>query len=114
MKHDSITRLAPRPAKISSVKLEVFNPTGLIEVNQVHAPRLDDLHGKTICELSNNAWEADRTFPLIRRLLKERFPDATLIPYTEFPLGSVNIDTDKIGHLVKEKGGQAVITGNAA
>jgi len=110
MKHNGITPFA----RVSLVRLEVFNPTGVIEVTHVHAPRLADLHAKTICELSNNAWEAARTFPLIRRLLKERFPDATLIPYTEFPLGSSNIDTDRIGHLVKEKGGQAVITGNAA
>ena len=58
------------------VTLEVFDPTGASEVTEVHAPRLDTLDGKTICEISQEpdgqSWEARRTFPFIRELLKKR------------------------------------------
>jgi hypothetical protein len=40
-----------------TVKLETPDSTGAIEVTQLHAPRLANLSGKTICELSNGAWE---------------------------------------------------------
>ena len=94
--------------------LEVFDPTGTTEVTKSYAPRLDTLEGKTICELSNNQWQAHRTFPLIRELLQKRFPSVKIIPYTEFPAGTSEIDSDKVVDLIKERGGQAVIVGNAA
>ena len=97
------------------VTLEVFTPTGAIEVTQVHAPRLPDLGGKTICEVSNNSWEAQRTFPLIRRFLKERFPDCRIVPFTEFVAGNQELEgASTIGDEVVKKGGQAVILGNSA
>lgn len=96
------------------MNLEVFDPTGALGATQMHAPRLDGLSGKTICELSNVLWEASRTFPLIRELLRARFPDATIVPYTEFPVGRNLIDVDKIGEVMQEKGCQAVIGGNSA
>ena len=95
----------------SPVTLEVLNPTGASEVTNVHAPRLTDLHGKIICELGNRSWEADRTFPVIRELLQERFPDAKIVPWSEFPVAS---DTSDISDILKKKGCQAVIVGNAA
>lgn len=95
--------------------LEVFAPTGAIEVTQIHARRLADLRGKTICEVSNNSWEAQRTFPLIRKLLKERFPDCRIIPYTEFASGNKELESaGAIGDEVLKKGGQAAILGNSA
>ena len=48
------------------VHLEVYDPTGVIEVVSQHAPRLADLNGKTIGELSDWIWEDFRTFPAIR------------------------------------------------
>ncbi len=53
------------------------------QVTPLHAPRLADLNGKTICELSNDNWEWQRTFPVIRELLQRQFPTAKIIPYTE-------------------------------
>jgi len=94
--------------------LEVFDPAGATEINTPHAPRLDTLDGKTICELSNDQWQAHRTFPLIRELLQKQFPTVKIIPYTEFPEGTSEIDSDGVADLVKDKGGQAVIVGNAA
>ena len=101
--------------------LKVYKPTGAIEVRQTFASRLPDLHGKTICELSNGAFEASRTFAYMREVLKSRFPTAKFVPYTEFPHGhgskgggSYAIDDDGIVEMVKLRGCQAVITGNAA
>ena len=101
------------------VTLEVLDPTGASEITQVHAPRLDTLAGKTLCEISQEpdgqSWEARRTFPIIRELLKKKFPTLNIIPYTEFPRspGSADIDGG-IGKVAREKGCQAFIAGNAA
>ena len=95
------------------VTLKVYDPTGAIKVSQLFAPRLSDLHGKTICELSNASWEAQRTFPAIRDLLRRQYPTAKVIPYTEFPEGTAKIDSPGIGKIVKDKGCDAVIVGNA-
>jgi hypothetical protein len=91
------------------VTLEVLNPLGLLEVRQEAAPRLADLHGKTICEIwQTGMWIADETFPIVRELLQARFPDAKFIPYSDFPRGT----TDEYVALVKAKGCDAVLVGN--
>ena len=96
------------------VTLEVFNPCGAVGTTKLHhAPRLPELSGKTVCELSNGLWEDNRTFPLIRELLRKQFPDTNFVPYTEFPVGHVKIDVDDIGEIIAKKGCQAVIGGNA-
>jgi len=97
----------------SMISLEVYDPTGAIEVTEQHAPRLADLSGKTICELSDRVWEDYRTFPLIRELLQKRFPDAKIIPYTESP-NVYGVEAEVLSKVVKEKGCDAVIVGNAA
>jgi hypothetical protein len=96
------------------ITLEVYNPAGPFEVTQIHASRLPELNGKTICELSNAIWEDHRTFILIRKLLRERFPDAKFIPFTELPMGSEKIDQQSTVDMVVQKGCEAVIVGNAA
>lgn len=93
--------------------LEVFDPCGSVGTHFVHAPRLPDLNGKTICEISNGSWQECRTFPFIREMLREHFPAAKIIPYTEFPVGVDQIDVDEIGQIVKDRGCQAAIVGNA-
>jgi hypothetical protein len=93
--------------------LEVYNPTGNTQLVQSHAPRLDTLAGKTICELSNGEWGAQRIFPAIREALQKRFPDVNIIPYTEFPVGTEKIDNEATTDMVVSRGCQAVITGNA-
>ena len=97
----------------SGISLEVYDPTGIIESTEQHARRLPDLNGKTICELANYLWEYDRIFPVIRDLLKKRFPDVNIIPYTEFPRQH-GIDADALAKLLKEKGCDGAIVGNAA
>ena len=103
----------------ASVTLEVYNPTGASEVTTIHASRLDTLEGKTVCEVSQEpdgqSWEARRSFPFIRELLKKQYPDLKLIPYSEFPDKPGSTDTDGgIGKIAKEKNCQAFIVGNAA
>jgi hypothetical protein len=95
------------------VTLEVYNPSGVVDTTMSYAPRLSELSGKKICEVSNGVWEYQRTFPLIRELLKKQFPNVTFVPYSEFPMDSRYNIEDKISELVKEKGCEAVIGGNA-
>ncbi|MBI4334684.1 MAG: hypothetical protein HY673_25805 [Chloroflexi bacterium] len=100
--------------RILPVTLDVDNPTGPVEITELHAPRLDSLAGKTVCEISNDKWEIERVFGRVRELLRQRYPGIKIIPYTEFPQGTHEIQTDEIARLVREKGGQAAIVGNAA
>jgi hypothetical protein len=103
---------AGEAAEAGPVTLEVSDPTGAFEVTVVHAPRLDTLEGKTICELSvGGAWQWERTFPLIGELLKNAYPTATIIPHTEFPIGADMPDQETLD-LIKAKGCDAVIVGN--
>ncbi len=95
------------------VTLEVYDPTGAREITVLHAPRLDTLADKTICEVTNQGWQAHRTFPLLRELLQRMYPTATIIPYTEFPQGTGDIQTEKLVDAVKAAKCDAVITGNA-
>ncbi len=95
------------------VTLEVFNPCGSVDRTMRRAPGRSYLNGKTSWRLTNVRYEYDRTFPLVRELLRKQFPTAKIIPYTELPVGSDQIDIDEIGNIVKDKGCDAVIVGNA-
>ncbi|MBI2858427.1 MAG: hypothetical protein HYX90_05045 [Chloroflexi bacterium] len=95
------------------VELDLYNPTGLLETTIFHAPRLPDLAGRTLCELSNDRWRDYMTFPLIREALRKRLPNTRIIPFTEFPIGPLEIDVDGIAEIIKQKGCDAVIGGNA-
>jgi hypothetical protein len=65
--------------------LDVVSPAGIAAVKATAtAPRLGDLNGKIIGEVWNGVFKGDVTFPLIRRLLKARYPSAQIVPYTEF------------------------------
>lgn len=93
--------------------LEVYNPTGAIDITRLHAPRLKSLQGKTICELSNRLWDDFRIFPRIRELIQKRFSDVKIVPYTEFP-NVYGVKEEILVEKLKEKGCDAVIVGNAA
>ena len=82
------------------VKLEVFSPGGSTEVTQLHAPRLNSLEGKTICEITNGDYNFDNTFPRLRQVLQNLYPTATIIPYTEF---------ETIDHVVSEESMAGII-----
>ena len=103
-------------------KLEAFSPEGVDAVEQTRAaPRLKTLHRKRVGEIWNGVFKGDITFPIIRELLSKKFPDIEIVPYTEFPhtAGSDNPARQRelareIALLVKEKGCDAVISGNGA
>jgi hypothetical protein len=94
--------------------MEVYDPSGSTEITQLHAPRLDSLDGKKIGLLSNDAWQAHRTLPLVGQMIKAEFPTAEIVPYEEFPMGNAVIDADATVVRARELGVDAVIVGNAA
>jgi hypothetical protein len=103
-------------------KLEVVSPAGLQAVKVIGvAPRLDDLNGKTVGEVWNGVFKGDLTFPVIRKLLKEKYPGIKIVPYTEFyhlPGSDVAAHQRELAREVvataKEKGCDALISGNGA
>ena len=102
--------------RTDGMELEVFIPRGEKWEGEkaVHAQRLPDLNGKTIGEISNRAWEADRVFPFVREMLRKIYPDIKFVPYTELPNESANIADDETwGDIVAAKGCDAVIGGVA-
>lgn len=91
------------------------------------APRLSSLSGRTICELSSNMYNAEISFPIIRELLRKRYPNIKrVIPYTEINKGlpdatvmtySGNIEeqekkTEAVVAVAIQKGCDAIIVGN--
>lgn len=96
---------------MKEVELEVYDPTGAMEITETFAPRLADLNGKTICEVWA-AWQANRTFPVIEEALKKQFPTAKFVRFTEFGGGRAEGTEADIDLLVKT-GCDGVITGNA-
>ena len=99
---------------------QVVSPTGAKTAEKrSSAPRLDRLNGKTICETWNGGFKGDFMFPVYRELLKAAYPDVEIIPYSEFPAATLSgspshqreIDA-KIMSLLKEKGCDALISGN--
>lgn len=101
-------------------QMEVISPTGAeIVKEKTIAPRLETLNGKTICETWNEDFKGDYIFPMYRELLKKRYPGVKVIPYTEFPISTPKGTpayqrevAKKIANLAKEKGCDALISGN--
>ena len=101
---------------------KVVSPLGFEVVeSKGSADRLKDLNGKTIGEFWNGVFKGDVSFPLIRQQLKQRFPDLKIIPFTEFPHAPASDHPSKqrelaqrMAKLAREKGCDAVISGNGA
>jgi hypothetical protein len=106
---------------------EVVRPIGESDKKTTNvAARLPDLNGKTICELSSNIYNAHISFPIIREMLKVRYPDIKIIPYTEINeslpqstivtySGDPELQEEKERAVIKiarEKGCEAFIIGN--
>lgn len=104
------------------VGVEVVSPLGTTAVAPAGAaPRLAGLDGRTVCEVWNGVFKGDVTFPLIRRLLQQRFPGLRVIPYTELPHAAGSDDPARqreharaIAALARAKGADALISGNGA
>ena len=80
---------------------------------------LQSLEGKTIGEVYNNHFKGELMFRTYRRLLKEKYPGVKIVPFDEFPIVYVGGDAasqkriaKEIAALAKERGVDAIITGN--
>jgi hypothetical protein len=96
-------------AQGGAVTLEVYDPSGAIEVPMTFAKRLDTLEGKTIGQ-NGHSWEADRMHSLIKDQLEKMYPTVKIIPHTEMPDYT---DPELVAKAVREKKCDAVIIGNA-
>ena len=64
---------------------EVVWPSGKLGIKKGKlAPRLPDLSGKTICELSHMSYRGDDIFPALREELKRRYPGIKFVTYETF------------------------------
>ncbi len=104
-------------------RYEALSPIGEKTVDVVHAAsHFSDLNGKTICELDGGVFRANETLPIIRALLKKRFPAAKFNEAgTIFSPGSyeqaAKIRDKSLADLkaaLLQHGCDAVITGNGA
>ncbi len=110
----SVATFATTPAEAAdAVTLSVYDPTGAINVTQLYAKRLDSLDGKVICEIADDNWQDERTFPAIEELIKKQYPTAKIITWDKFTHGTKNIQYPGIVDEVKKAGGNAVLLGNA-
>ena len=96
------------------IRLEFHDPSGAIEVTQPHAPRLPALAGTRVGLVSNEQWQAYRMLPLLKSLLEADFPGIEVLPIDAFPQGNAVIGSEETAALVKARGVDAVIIGNAA
>ena len=103
-----------------SEKISVISPEGLpAGANSNIAPHLSTLDGKTIGEVYNNHFKGELMFETYRRLFREKYKNVKIIPFTEFPIVYVGGDAEsqkkiakEIAALAKERGVDALITGN--
>lgn len=103
-------------------KLKAVSPVGE-NVGGIRTPlarRLDTLEGKTIGEIWNGGFKADVSFPLIERMLRERYPTVKIISFKEFPAVTMASlepvrkakTLEAVRSALLEKGCDALITGN--
>jgi hypothetical protein len=95
---------------------KVLSPMGASTVGKSPiASPIPDLSGKTICAM-RRIFRADETFPMIEKLLKERFKDIKFIPNWEMPEFRVATPADELAfaRLLHEKECDVLLVGNAA
>jgi hypothetical protein len=90
--------------------MNVFDPSGITEVDVPFARRLDSLEGKTIGLLSNQMWQAERALGYVQTLLRQRYPNAA---FRFIPAGGA-IQADETVAAIARAGCDAVIVGAAA
>ena len=113
--------VAARPAtEEASPAYRVVRPTGdVVHPMITQSPRLDTLEGKTICMTSNQGFKAHVTFPVIEKLLRQKYPNLKIILPEDIPRavkppasGATDPATDAMTAALRQKGCQAVISGN--
>jgi len=111
---------AQSAAKEASPTYRVVRPTGdVVHPMITQAPRLDTLEGKTICMVSNQGFKSHVTMPVIENLLRKNYPNSKLILPADMPraqkppaVGAKDQATEAMIAALKQKGCQAVISGN--
>lgn len=100
--------------------LKVVSPLGDETVEEITmAPRLDSLEGKTICLVANGSFKSNVTLSVIADLLSKKYATSKVIPYTDMPRsfkapppGTMTTERTALEAVFREKGCDAVITGN--
>ena len=114
-------RVLPRYERITMKEtIGVISPEGLpLGLTNKISPHIDSLEGKTIGEVYNNHFKGELMFETYRRLFREKYKNVKIIPFTEFPIVYVGGDAEsqkrtakEIAALAKERGVDALITGN--
>ena len=77
------------------------------------AARLQDLNGKTVCELYNQLFKGDVLFSEIQKIFKEKFPGIKFIDHTNF--GDIhgkdeNAIIEALPDMLRKQGCDAVIS----
>lgn len=101
-------------------KLGVISPEGLpLGATGTVSRPLESLEGKTIGEVYNNHFKGELMFQTYRRLFQQRYSGIKIIPFDRFPIVYVGGDAasqkkiaKEIAALAKERGCDAIITGN--
>jgi len=99
----------------ASVSATIYDINGAHEIMSLFAARLGDLNGKKIAGLAADPtkWQTHRTFPYIFDQIKAKYPQVTIIPQTEFTMGT-GINDDAVVKQVKDRGANGCVVGNSA
>jgi hypothetical protein len=77
-------------------------------------PRIANLNGKTICELSDYSFRGEEIFPIIREELRKIYPGIKFVEFTHFGNTHGSTEAEVIRTLptmLKEHGCDGVISG---
>ena len=77
-------------------------------------PRVADLNGKTICELSDFSFRGEEIFPIVRESLRRKYPGIKFVEYVAFGNTHGSTEAEVIRTLpatLKEHGCDGVISG---
>ena len=91
----------------------VISPLGENTVKMIEmVPRLDTLSNKTVCLVSNSSFKVNITMPAVAKGLQEKYPGVKVVPYTEMPTAYSGSNWEAMPGQFKQKGCDAVISGN--
>jgi hypothetical protein len=108
---EKIVEVPAEGCEAGPVTLEVFDPFGPVEVTQLFAPRLDTLEGKTIA-YAEGTWMVGTAKPLVLELLQNQFPTLEVVDIPDYT-DIMAMPDDQVAGMLKDKGLDAVIVGNA-
>ena len=100
---------------MNEANYQVVWPLGKLAYRNVALqPRIADLNGKTICELSDYSFRGEEIFPIVRESLRKIYPGIKFAEYTQFGNTHGSTEAEVIRTLpamLKEHGCDGVISG---